>query len=39
MLSCQLEDYRVVIFQDSRVFIHGTNEIQRAKQIYYRLLG
>ncbi|MBY0598008.1 molybdopterin-synthase adenylyltransferase MoeB [Bacillus bingmayongensis] len=39
LLSCQLDDYRVVIFQDGRVFIHGTNEIQKAKQIYYRLLG
>ncbi|MFF1992565.1 molybdopterin-synthase adenylyltransferase MoeB [Bacillus mycoides] len=39
LLSCQLEDYRIVIFQDGRVFIHGTNEIQKAKQLYYRLLG
>ncbi|MEK4467966.1 MULTISPECIES: molybdopterin-synthase adenylyltransferase MoeB [Bacillus] len=39
LLSCQLEEYRIVIFQDGRVFIHGTNEIQKAKQLYYRLLG
>ncbi|PFA22540.1 MULTISPECIES: molybdopterin-synthase adenylyltransferase MoeB [Bacillus cereus group] len=39
LLSCQLDDYRMVIFQDGRVYIHGTNEIQKAKQIYYRLLG
>ncbi|MCU5653407.1 molybdopterin-synthase adenylyltransferase MoeB [Bacillus mycoides] len=39
LLSCQLEEYRIVIFHDGRVFIHGTNEIQKAKQLYYRLLG
>jgi hypothetical protein len=39
LLSCQLSDYRVVIFWDGRVFIHGTNDIQVAKNLYYRLLG
>jgi adenylyltransferase/sulfurtransferase len=39
LLSCQLSDYRVVIFRDGRAFIHGTNDIQVAKNLYYRLLG
>ncbi|PGW65083.1 thiamine biosynthesis protein MoeB [Bacillus cereus] len=39
LLSCQLDDYRVVIFQDGRVFIHGTNDISKAKQLYYRVFG
>jgi molybdopterin-synthase adenylyltransferase len=39
LLSCELDDYRVVIFQDGRVFIHGTNEIPKAKKLYYRLFG
>ncbi|MBM7583976.1 adenylyltransferase/sulfurtransferase [Bacillus pakistanensis] len=39
LLSCQLQDYRMVIFKDGRVFIHGTNNIQFAKNLYYRLLG
>lgn len=39
LLSCQLQDYRLVIFKDGRVFIHGTNNIQEAKNLYYRLLG
>ncbi len=39
LLSCQLGEYRVVLFQDGRVFIHGTNDIQTAKNLYYRLLG
>ncbi|MCB5239110.1 molybdopterin-synthase adenylyltransferase MoeB [Niallia circulans] len=39
LLSCQLENYRLVMFRDGRVFIHGTNNIQFAKSLYYRLLG
>lgn len=39
LLSCQLQDHRLVIFRDGRVFIHGTNSIQLAKNLYYRLLG
>lgn len=39
LLSCQASDYRLVIFQDGRVLIHGIQDIQEAKSIYYRLLG
>ncbi|MCU5377902.1 molybdopterin-synthase adenylyltransferase MoeB [Bacillus cereus] len=39
LLSCHLDDYRVVIFRDGRVFIHGTNDISKAKQLYYRVFG
>lgn len=39
LLSCQLDEYRVVIFRDGRVFIHGTNDISKAKQLYYRVFG
>ncbi len=39
LLSCQVDDYRIVIFQDGRVVIHGVQDIQKAKTIYYRLLG
>ncbi|WP_203362608.1 thiazole biosynthesis adenylyltransferase ThiF [Bacillus sp. REN10] len=39
LLSCQLKDYRLVIFQGGRVLVHGTNDIQQAKNLYYRLLG
>lgn len=39
LLSCQLKKERLVIFQDGRVLVHGTNDIQHAKNIYYRLLG
>jgi molybdopterin/thiamine biosynthesis adenylyltransferase len=39
LLSCQLDEYRLVIFNDGRVFVHGTNDIPTAKNIYYRFLG
>lgn len=39
LLSCQTTDFRIVIFQDGRVVIHGVQDIQQAKSIYHRLLG
>ncbi|GLC87015.1 MoeB/ThiF family adenylyltransferase [Lysinibacillus piscis] len=39
LLSCQAMDYRIVIFRDGRVVIHGVQDVQQAKTIYYRLLG
>ena len=39
LLSCQLEHYRVVLFQDGRVFVHGTSNLQTAKNVYYQMLG
>ncbi len=39
LLSCQTMDYRIVIFKDGRVVIHGIQDIPKAKSIYYRLLG
>lgn len=39
LVSCQTADYRIVIFQDGRVVIHGLKNIQEAKSIYYRLFG
>ncbi|CUB09552.1 Molybdopterin-synthase adenylyltransferase [Bacillus cereus] len=39
LLSCQIDEYRVVIFRDGRVFIHGTNDISKAKQLYYCVFG
>lgn len=39
LISCLMENVRVVIFKDGRVMIHGIQEIEKAKSIYYRLLG
>ncbi|MBM7649071.1 adenylyltransferase/sulfurtransferase [Bacillus ectoiniformans] len=39
LLSLTYETYRIVFFQDGRAFVHGTNDIDQAKSIYYRLVG
>ena len=39
LLSCRLENYRIVLFQDGRALVHGTNDIKTAKNVYYSLLG
>lgn len=38
LLSCNIDDYRIVIFSDGRAIIHGTNEAEKAREIYNRLL-
>jgi molybdopterin-synthase adenylyltransferase len=39
LIACQLSNHRLVIFRDGRAFVHGTNDIKFAKNLYYRLLG
>lgn len=39
LMSCEIDSYRFVFFQDGRVLIHGTDNIQRAKTLYYSLIG
>ncbi|KGR78606.1 MoeB/ThiF family adenylyltransferase [Ureibacillus sinduriensis] len=39
LLSCEIDSYRFVFFQDGRVFIHGVDNIQSAKKLYYSLIG
>lgn len=39
LVSIVYYSYRVVFFQDGRTFIHGTHSIEKAKQIYYQLVG
>ncbi|MCP8616255.1 thiazole biosynthesis adenylyltransferase ThiF [Salirhabdus salicampi] len=39
LLSCTIEDYRIVVFQDGRTLVHGTNNISEAKSIYHRYIG
>ncbi|SDI73181.1 ThiF family adenylyltransferase [Natribacillus halophilus] len=34
LLSCVLDDHRLAIFQDGRVLIHGTKNIDHARDIY-----
>ena len=39
LLSLTYDTHRLVFFKDGRTFVHGTNSIEKAKSIYYRLLG
>ncbi|SDH86906.1 adenylyltransferase and sulfurtransferase [Alteribacillus persepolensis] len=39
VLTCLLHDYRLAVFQDGRVLVHGTNEVEKAKTIYHQLLS
>jgi sulfur carrier protein ThiS adenylyltransferase len=39
LLSYEIYDYRLVLFKDGRVLIHGINDITEAKKIYHRYLG
>lgn len=36
LLHCQIDQYKLVLFADGRVLIHGTNDVAEAKNIYYR---
>jgi molybdopterin-synthase adenylyltransferase len=39
ILSIEYESYRIVFFTDGRTLIHGTNSIDKAKSIYFQLVG
>lgn len=39
LISLLYEDHRVVIFRDGRVLIHGTDSTEKARNIYYQLVG
>ena len=39
LMTCEFESCRFVFFQDGRVFIHGIDDIERAKKLYYSLIG
>jgi hypothetical protein len=39
LLSYSVDDYRLVIFKDGRVLVHGTKDIAEAKTLYHRYLG
>ncbi|MFO1442165.1 thiazole biosynthesis adenylyltransferase ThiF [Bacillus sp. Bva_UNVM-123] len=39
LLSVEMDDQRLVIFNDGRALIHGTKDVTQAKTIYHRLLG
>lgn len=39
LLSIEYKNHRVIFFQDGRALIHGTNSIEKAKNIFYQLIG
>lgn len=39
LVSITYESYRLVFFKDGRTLIHGTDSIEKAKSIYYQLVG
>lgn len=39
LLSFRIGEERMVVFQDGRALIHGTNNVEKAKTLYYRYLG
>ena len=39
LISYEYDNYRLVFFQDGRVFVHGTSNILTAKKLYYGLIG
>ncbi|WP_010098687.1 MoeB/ThiF family adenylyltransferase [Ornithinibacillus scapharcae] len=39
LLSLEYATYRIVIFKDGRVLVHGTDSLELARNIYYQLVG
>lgn len=39
LLSIEYKNYRIIFFRDGRALIHGTNSIEKAKSIFYQLVG
>ncbi|WP_175987734.1 MoeB/ThiF family adenylyltransferase [Bacillus sp. Marseille-Q1617] len=39
LLSLQYEGYRFVFFKEGRTLVHGTNSMEEAKKMYYKIIG
>ncbi|MED1470719.1 thiazole biosynthesis adenylyltransferase ThiF [Bacillus salipaludis] len=39
LLSYQIDSFRLVVFRDGRVIVHGTKDLMEAKVLYHRYLG
>ncbi len=39
LLSFTINEERMVLFQDGRALIHGTNNVDKAKTLYHRYLS
>ncbi|RSK27928.1 thiamine biosynthesis protein MoeB [Bacillus sp. HMF5848] len=39
LLSVLTPPYRIVVFRDGRMLVHGTNDLAKAKALYHRYIG
>lgn len=39
LVSIEWEEYRVVFFKDRRIFVHGTNDIAKARAVVANIIG
>lgn len=39
LLSFTIDDERMVVFEDGRALVHGTNDVEKAKTLYHRYLS
>ncbi|MDG5471891.1 ThiF family adenylyltransferase [Jeotgalibacillus sp. ET6] len=39
LLSVEMNEKRMVVFEDGRVLIHGTNDVAEAKKMYHRIFS
>ncbi|SFM38558.1 adenylyltransferase and sulfurtransferase [Gracilibacillus orientalis] len=39
LVSVDIDEKRLVFFQDGRTFVHGTHSIEDAKKLYYQIVG
>lgn len=39
LLSCQNDEFKLVLFKDGRALVHGTSDIVKARTIYHQWIG
>ncbi|OLP64844.1 Sulfur carrier protein ThiS adenylyltransferase [Bacillus pumilus] len=39
LLSCQKDEFKLVLFKDGRALVHGTSDIAKARTIYHQWIG
>ncbi|MGP4040589.1 ThiF family adenylyltransferase [Gracilibacillus sp. D59] len=39
LVSVDIDEKRLVFFQDGRTFVHGTSSVEDAKKLYYQIVG
>ncbi|MFS0655750.1 thiazole biosynthesis adenylyltransferase ThiF [Bacillus sp. 179-C3.3 HS] len=39
LLSCQKDEFKLVLFKDGRALVHGTSDMTKARSIYHQWIG